>query len=103
MRTLELQSLSSALKGFWRSVSQCLLVPPVPGGSAALWGMAALLGLFTLLPASLRKHGVPAAGSPTARLPTGAIGVALYHDLLDSCLSTGDTQGGLSVQDPAVG
>lgn len=90
MQTLELQSLLSVLKGFQRGVSWCLPVPPAPGRSAIV------LGHFTPLPPSLRKRGVPVAGAPAARLPTGAAGVALHHGLLDSCLSTGDTQRGPS-------
>lgn len=97
VQTLELQSLSSSLKGFWRDVRWHLPAPPVPGSSAVMQGLAGSPGHLTLSPCSPRKWEAPAA-----LLPTGAAGVALQHGLLDSCRSTGDIQGGPSVRDPAV-
>lgn len=49
-QTLELQFLSSTLKSFWRGVSQCLWVPPAPGKSAVMLGLAGSPGHFTPLP-----------------------------------------------------
>lgn len=70
VQTLELQSLSSALKGFWRDVRRHLPAPPAPGSSAACRGCPAPRALHPLPPQPLK------VGGSCCPPPHGATGVA---------------------------
>lgn len=64
VQTLELQSLSSALKGFWRDVRRHLPAPPAPGSSAACRGCLAPQGTSPSPPTASESGGLLLPSSP---------------------------------------